>query len=192
MLYHDTIPLLHHYHITDVVVHYCSVLDLREKKDNQSLVTFIIFYKFNIIIIKERELYPRHPSSYELAEEWKFGPKITVSQNFRYIRKVFPSAFNCLLVRLSWPFAWSQLAVMIILLRLRTLEVSIWSGAAPWFNYHLHKWQFPHTVKNSTPIITWNDTIQLSPEREANSGLCIPRHEVSRYISSTVHQPWGG
>ena len=91
-----------------------------KKKDDQSLVTFIIFYKFNIIIIKERELYPRHPSSYELAEEWKFGPKITVSQNFRYIRKVFPSAFNCLLVTLSWPFAWSQLAVMIILLRLRT------------------------------------------------------------------------
>ena len=98
MLYHDTIPLLHHYHIIDVVVHYCSVLALREKKDNLSLVTFIIFYIFNIITIKERELYPRHPSSYELAEEWKFGPKITVSQNFSYIRKVFPSAFNCLLV----------------------------------------------------------------------------------------------
>ena len=31
--------------------------------------------------------------------------------------------------------------------------------------------------------------IQLSPEGEVNSGGYIPRREVSRYISTTLHRP---
>ena len=34
--------------------------------------------------------------------------------------------------------------------------------------------------------------IQLSPKGEVNSGGYIPRHKVSTYISSAVHQPGKG
>ena len=33
--------------------------------------------------------------------------------------------------------------------------------------------------------------IQLSPEGEVNSGGYIPRREGSRYISTSLHRPWG-
>ena len=35
------------------------------------------------------------------------------------------------------------------------------------------------------------NSIQLSPEGEVNSGGYIPRREALRYISTALHQPWG-
>lgn len=34
-----------------------------------------------------------------------------------------------------------------------------------------------------------DDSIQLSPEEEVNSGVDIPRREASRDISNAVHRP---
>ena len=34
-----------------------------------------------------------------------------------------------------------------------------------------------------------DDSIQLSPEEEVNSGVDIPRREASRYISSALKRP---
>ena len=34
-----------------------------------------------------------------------------------------------------------------------------------------------------------DDSIQLSPEEEVNSGVNIPRREASRDISNAVHRP---
>ena len=39
------------------------------------------------------------------------------------------------------------------------------------------------------PFLVWRHSIQLSPEGEMNSGAYIPRREVSRYISTALHQP---
>ena len=36
---------------------------------------------------------------------------------------------------------------------------------------------------------SWNNSIQLSPEGEVNSGGYIPRREASRYISTALHRP---
>ena len=35
------------------------------------------------------------------------------------------------------------------------------------------------------------NSIQLSPEGEVNSGGCIPRRKALRYISTALHPPWG-
>ena len=38
-------------------------------------------------------------------------------------------------------------------------------------------------------FIEIDDSIQLSPEEEVNSGVDIPGREASRYISNAVHRP---
>ena len=49
-----------------------------------------------------------------------------------------------------------------------------------------------NTGENFVPYLKVTNNIQLSPEKEVNSGGYIPRREASRYISTALHRPWGG